>query len=154
MSIAINNNIASEIAPYIYLLYWDTYICVIFVVVFVGSHSKKDCSELASSDLYIAEYLFWVRQHIDVIHDIIFSRYLTATWTITFGYIKCTLIAAFDGSFLILWLVIISDRKWAKNATKNTKWVCHCKFLIRNIAHCIMSVSWKMRGWSMKSKYL
>ena len=34
------------------------------------------------------------------------------------------------------------------------EWVYHHKFLLGEIAHGVMSVSWKMRVWSVKSRYL
>ena len=55
---------------------------------------------------------------------------------------------------LVLRLVSISDKKWAKTATINVELVCHRKFLFVNLANGVMSVSWKTIGWSVKSRYL
>ena len=41
----------------------------------------------------------WVRFYIDIFHDIVFSYSLTATRTLTFGYIKWNPDVAFTGSF-------------------------------------------------------
>ena len=84
----------------IYLLPWDTYSWVIFVVVLVGYHSKFYYSELASPLLYIPKQIIRVRVYIYVFHDIIFHYNLTVNRTLTIGYIKCTTSFSFTGSFL------------------------------------------------------
>ena len=53
----------------------------------------------------------------------------------------------------ILCLVSISGEGWEKNtATKNAEWVCRRQFLLDNLTHGALSVLWKMRGWSLKSR--
>ena len=49
---------------------------------------------------------------------------------------------------------VFQTRNGQKTSTINAEWVCHRKFLLGNIAHCVMSVLWKMRYWSVKSRYL
>ena len=76
---------------------------------------KIYCRKLASPPLYIPEYIFWVRVYIDVFHKIIFSYYLTANRTLTFGYIKWTLDVDFTGSFLDIVFGQYFRQKMGKN---------------------------------------
>ena len=71
-----------------------------FVVVFIGSYSKMYCSELALPLLYISEYILGLEFMYMFFHDVIFSYSLTATQTLTFGYIKRTPYVDFTGTFL------------------------------------------------------
>ena len=91
----------------------------------------------------------------DVFHDMLFSYSLTATWTLNFGCIKWTPDVAFTGSFIdIVFGQYFRQGMGKKTATKNVEWFRHRQFLLGNLTHGIMSISWKMRGWSVKSRYL
>ena len=94
-----NKNISAEIALHISSASRYLHMGKFFVV-FVGSHSRIYCSELASPLLYTPKYFFWVRVYIDVFSLLNISYSLTATRTLIFGYIKWTLDVAFTGIFL------------------------------------------------------
>ena len=75
-------------------------------------------------------------------HDIIFYYHLTATQTLTFGYIKWNLYVAFNDSFLDIMFGQYVRRGMGKiSTTKNTEYVCLYQFSLKNIAHGVMSVS-------------
>ena len=83
-----------------------------------------------------------------------FSNYLTATCTLTSGYIKWYPDVAFTFSFLDI--VFGKYVRWGmgENAdTKNVEWVFCRQFLLNKISHRVMFVSWYTRVLSMKSSY-
>ena len=84
-----------------------------------------------------------------------FSNYLTATRTLTSGYIKWNPDVAFTFSFLDI--VFGQYVRWGMGEntdTKNVEWVFCRQFLLNKISHRVMFVSWYMRVLSMKSRYL
>ena len=79
--------------------------------VFVGSCSKMYCSELALPLIYIPVKIIWIRLYIYIyLHDIIFSYSLTATRTLTFGYINRPQILPLLEASLMLRLVSMSSK--------------------------------------------
>ena len=63
---------------------------------------------------------------------------------------KCCLYCQFP--WYCVWSVC-QARDGQKNATKNGESFRCCQFSLVNIAHVVMSVSWKNRYWSVKSRY-
>ena len=155
MSIQTNKKVLLLRLRRIHLLPWDTYSWVICFCCFCRL-SFKNVLQLVGIAIIIHYWMiFGVRVYIDVFHDIIFSYSLTDTRTLTFGYIKWTPDVAFTGSFLdIVFDQCFRQKNGPKIATKNSEWVCHRIFLLVNLAHGVISVSWKMRCWSVKSRYL
>ena len=95
-------------------------------------------SELESPLLRIHDF-FGVRVYIDVFHDITFYYYLTATQTLTFGYIKWTPDVAFTDSFfdIVFGQYFRQEKKMPPTMWNESVIVISPG----NIAHSVMSIS-------------
>ena len=95
-----------------------------------------------------------MRVYIDVFHDIIFYYSLTVTQTLTFGHIKWTL----DDTLTCSFLDIVFGQYFRQGLGKiiHQKWKMSpsSPVFLGNLGHGVMSISWKMRGWGVKSRYV
>ena len=131
------------------------YIYVRFCCCFLGSCSKMYCDKLAFPSIHIPLEIIWVGVHIDVFtwhyNFLLFNCHPNPHHWV---YITWNPNDAFTGSFLDIVFCQYVKQEMGKNATKNEEWVCHCHFLLRNLAHGGVSVSWIMRVWIIKLRYL
>ena len=88
------------------------------------------------------------------LHEIIFSYSLTAIQILDFGYVKCTPDFAFIHSFLGIVFGQDVRRGMGKKLPKKCGISMSLPFLIGYIAHSAMSISQRIKGWSVKSRYI
>ena len=141
MSIPTNKNLAAKIAPCISSALRDLKLGKILFLFSQALIQKFTVPSWHCHQYTILNKLLGLGFTQKFFHDIIFSYYLTATRTLNFGYIKWTPDVAFTGSLLdIVFGQYFRQEMGKKTTTKTVEWVCHCQFLLGNLAHGFMSV--------------